>query len=79
MTAVLGVCGGRQKSTMWSPELFMDPKVCLIVVVTCSVMSLSSSRYVFLSESFFDVVFPVSDHYGRAFVSSVDDEIVVRQ
>ena len=50
MTAVLGVCGGGQKSTMWSPELFMDPKVCLIVVVTCSVMSLSSSRYVFLSE-----------------------------
>ena len=44
------VCGGGQKSTMWSPELFMDPKVCLIVVVTCSVMSLSSSRYVFLSE-----------------------------
>ena len=30
-------------------------------------------------QSFFDVVFPVSDHYGRAFVSSVDDEIVVRQ
>ena len=52
MTAVLGVCGGRQKSTMLgdrSPELFMDPKMCLIVVVTCSVMSLSSSRYVFLS------------------------------
>ena len=28
-------------------------------------------------QSFSDVVFPVSDHYGRAFVSSVDDEIVI--